>query len=300
MNPVGLLLVDKPEGPTSHDMISRVRAALGVRRVGHTGTLDPFASGLLLLCVGWATRLSEYLTPLPKHYRGVIRLGETTDTDDRTGRTTARSDDWQRLDRAEIEEALRRQQGVIEQRPPVYSARKVSGRRAYDLARKGESPELGARPVEIESLELRELQPPDLAVEIECSSGTYIRAVARDLGESLGVGAHLRELRRLAIGGFRVEDALRLEPGTSATEVLSRLRPVESAVAHLRRADLEPTHSGSHAAARAAGELGGRRCQGAGSGVRGWSAGGDRGTGGGGSVATEGLPRRVELAVVRG
>ncbi len=235
----GLLLVDKPEGPTSHDMAALVRRTTGVRRVGHTGTLDPFASGLLLLCVGWATRLAEYLIPLPKVYRGVIRLGETTDSDDRTGTVIGRSDDWGELDAATVERALADQVGEIEQLPPAFSAKKLSGRRAYSLARAGGDVELEPRRVKVESIELRDLSLPDVRVEVTCSSGTYVRAIARDVGEALAVGGHLVELRRLRIGAFSVDDALQLDRDTPADELRAQLRPPEEAVAGLRRLDLD-------------------------------------------------------------
>jgi tRNA pseudouridine55 synthase len=236
---VGLLLVDKPEGPTSHDMAEIVRRVTGVRRVGHTGTLDPFASGLLLLCVGWATRLAEYLTPLPKIYRGVIRLGERTDSDDRTGTVIGRSDDWRKLDAAAIRRVLEAQVGEIEQLPPAFSAKKLSGRRAYSLARAGGEVDLKPQRVTVRSIELRDLSLPDVCVEVACSSGTYIRAIARDVGEALGVGGHLAELRRLRIGEFSVDAAIQLDRDISADEIGVQLRPPEEAVAGLERLDLD-------------------------------------------------------------
>lgn len=240
MNPVGLLLIDKAEGPTSHDVVARVRRSTGVRRVGHTGTLDPFASGLLVLCLGWATRLAEYLISLPKTYRAAIRLGERTDTDDRTGTTVAGSDLWRQLGPDDLRRALRAQQGVIEQFPPAYSAKKVGGRRAYELAREGGAAPLPAQRVSIERLELQRVELPDLEVEIDCSSGTYVRSLARDLGEALGTGAHLLRLRRLGIGPYRVEEGVSLEADPTREELLSRLRPPEEAVAQLPRAELDP------------------------------------------------------------
>ncbi|UCC73115.1 MAG: tRNA pseudouridine(55) synthase TruB [Gemmatimonadota bacterium] len=237
---VGLLLVDKPEGPTSHDIAAIARRATGVRRVGHAGTLDPFASGLLLLCVGWATRLTEYLVPLPKLYRGVIRLGERTDTDDQTGKPIDRSDGWRDLDAAAIRRALGARVGEIEQTPPAFSAKKLSGRRAYDVARGGGTVDLRPQVVTIRRLELCDLSLPDLTVEVECSSGTYIRAIARDVGEELGVGGHLAVLRRLRIGPFDVGEAILLDRDTPCEEVRARLRPAAEAVVGLERVDLEP------------------------------------------------------------
>ncbi len=239
MNPVGLLLIDKAEGPTSHDVVARVRRTLGIRRVGHTGTLDPFASGLLILCLGWATRLAEFLTRLPKTYRGRIRLGERTDTEDRTGTTIARSDVWRDLSVDDVRRALQTQQGVIEQLPPAYSAKKVAGRRAHELAREGAAVSLRPQRVRVFRAELLGFEPPDLEVEIECSSGTYVRSLARDLGAALGAGAHLVRLRRLEIGPFRVDDGVKLEDEPSRDELLSRLRPPEAATAGLARVTLD-------------------------------------------------------------
>ncbi len=239
MNPVGLLLVDKPEGPTSHDIVALARGAAGIRRVGHAGTLDPAASGLLLLCFGWATRLAEYLMRLPKTYHFTIRLGERTDTDDRTGTVTSRSEAWRDLGADEVRQALEAQLGWIEQRPPAYSAKKVAGRRAYRLARAGEEIELPPQQVRIERLRLRRFDPPDAELEVECSSGTYVRAIARDVGAALGVGAHLVLLRRLRIGRFTVEDAMRLTPDTSRAELLTQMRPPEVMVSHLAQVSLD-------------------------------------------------------------
>ncbi|UCF20559.1 MAG: tRNA pseudouridine(55) synthase TruB [Gemmatimonadota bacterium] len=236
---LGLLLADKPEGPTSHDVVDMVRSICGVRRVGHTGTLDPFASGLLILCLGWVTRLAEYVAGLPKIYRGVVRLGAVTDTGDRTGRVIDSSEEWRRLSLAEVEEAARVQVGKIEQRPPDYSAKKLKGRRAYALARAGLQPVLQARQVEIRRFDLQGLALPDLHFEIECSGGTYIRAVARDLGEARGVGAHLAQMRRVQVGEFRVEDALVVGADTSAAEISAHLMPATDAVAHLPRVEVD-------------------------------------------------------------
>lgn len=236
---VGILLVDKPEGPTSHDVAVSVRRATGARRVGHTGTLDPFASGLLVLCLGWATRLAEYLSALPKTYTGTIRLGERTDTDDRTGTIVARDDGWRSLDELQLQRALESQVGSICQTPPAYSAKRVEGRRAYAVARGGETPELRAEPVRVDRLSLCGASLPEVRFEIECSSGTYVRAVARDIGEALGVGAHLAALRRTRIGEFSVGDALRLGHEPDAGDVVKCLRPPEVAVSHLPRADLD-------------------------------------------------------------
>lgn len=237
---VGLLPVDKPAGPTSHDVTASVRRTLSVRRVGHSGTLDPFASGLLLLCVGWAARLAEYLQDLTKIYRGVIRLGERTDTDDPTGKVIERSEAWRSLAERQIEAAVEAQVGSIQQTPPAFSAKKVAGRRAYAVARRGVTPDLKAEPVTIERVTIDEIALPCIRFEIECSSGTYVRAVARDVGSALGVGAHLAELRRTRIGAFSVESALRLDGELSAEAIVGRLMPPELAVKNLAQAQLDP------------------------------------------------------------
>lgn len=236
----GVLPVDKPVGPTSHDVVAAARRALGVRRIGHTGTLDPFASGLLLLCIGPATRLAEFLTPLPKRYVATLRLGTTTDTDDRTGEVVARNDAWSSLDESAIRRALDEQVGSRDQLPPRYSAKKVSGERMYAAARRGEEVERRPVPVTIHSLEVREVRPPDVIFSVECSAGTYIRAIARDAGESLGVGAHLHELRRTGSGGFDVRDALSLDALADSERVRSALVPPAAAVKHLPHVVVNP------------------------------------------------------------
>lgn len=206
--PEGLLLVDKSAGPTSADVVRRVRRCLGVRRVGHAGTLDPFATGLLLLCVGRVTRLVRYLHLLPKTYRARVRLGEETDTLDPEGKVVTRSEGWRELGRERIEAATAGLTGTIDQVPPLYSAVKVDGRRAYDAARAGERVALEARPVHVASFRVLALDLPDLEVEVVVATGTYVRALARDLGRALGCGAHLRALRRTSIGPFLVDEAL--------------------------------------------------------------------------------------------
>lgn len=204
----GLLLVDKPEGPTSHDIVSRARRVLRVRRIGHTGTLDPFASGLLLLCVGRATRLAEYFHVLSKQYDAVVVLGAETDTDDRTGARLRTSDGWRRLDPRRLEQEVGRFQGIVEQVPPTYSAKKVEGRRAYEAARAGDALVLRPRMVHVHAIVVRSFRPPRVGLTLTVSTGTYVRALARDLGRRLGCYGHLGALRRTAIGPFRVEAAV--------------------------------------------------------------------------------------------
>jgi tRNA pseudouridine55 synthase len=206
----GVLPVDKPVGPTSHDVVGAVRRALRTRRVGHTGTLDPFASGLLLICVGSATRIAEYLTGLDKSYIARIRLGAATDTDDSTGAILSEVDAMH-IERSAVDGALVRMTGTVMQRPPTYSAKKVAGERAYAAARAGRALDLAPVPVRIDELRVLNFDLPELDVQVSCGSGTYIRAIARDLGEALGVGGHLTALRRTRVGGHSVDDALSLD-----------------------------------------------------------------------------------------
>ncbi len=236
----GVLPVFKPEGPTSHDVVALARRVLRLRRIGHAGTLDPFAGGLLLLCLGKATRLAEYLTPLRKIYRGTVRLGATTDTDDLTGETIAESDAWRELGVHDVESVLTALVGEQDQLPPSYSAKKVRGKRAYAIARAGGAPKLAAVRITIHRLETLNIDLPHIEFEIECSSGTYIRSIARDIGATLGVGGHLVRLTRTAIGEFRMESALRLTRSTTEAEVRAAILGPESAVAHLPRLDLGP------------------------------------------------------------
>ncbi|MGI9038598.1 MAG: tRNA pseudouridine(55) synthase TruB [Gemmatimonadota bacterium] len=202
-----VVLVDKPVGPSSHDVVVAVRRSLGERRIGHTGTLDPFASGLLLLCVGHATRLVEYFHLLPKTYAATIRFGEGRDTDDHTGEVVATSSGWENLAGADLEEALAADLGATSQRPPDYSALKRGGERAYEAARRGEPLALEERPIEVTEARLLSWEPPDATVLYTVSTGTYIRALARDLGDRLRTHAHLAGLRRTKIGPFDVEAA---------------------------------------------------------------------------------------------
>jgi tRNA pseudouridine55 synthase len=214
--PRGILLVDKPAGITSHDVVSRARRALGTRKIGHAGTLDPMATGLLLLGVGSATRLLTFIVGLDKTYEATIRLGVSTDSDDADGAETARADAeaLTAVSEAAVRSGIAALTGPISQVPSSVSAIKVGGKRAYDLARAGQEVKLAARDVVVsrfEVLAMRRLEPEraiDLDVVVDCSSGTYIRALARDLGAALGVGGHLTALRRTRIGPFRVEDAV--------------------------------------------------------------------------------------------
>ncbi|HEX6736872.1 MAG TPA: tRNA pseudouridine(55) synthase TruB, partial [Vicinamibacteria bacterium] len=191
----GVLVVDKPPGPTSHDVVDRVRRALGQRRAGHTGTLDPFASGVLPVCLGKATRLVRFLSEGEKHYRAQVRLGFATTTDDRLGQPLGAPRQVQ-VAEADLRRALQGLTGELRQVPPAYSARRVAGRRLYALARAGVEVEREAAPCTVHALELVSFAGERLELEVRCSPGTYVRALARDLGEALGVGGHLEELRR--------------------------------------------------------------------------------------------------------
>jgi tRNA pseudouridine55 synthase len=221
----GVLIIDKPAGLTSHDVVARVRKTIGERRAGHTGTLDPFATGVLVVMIGRATRLAQFLSNAEKEYEAVIRLGYATDSGDVTGtRVTHLTTEAQRpteIRREEIEAAMAALRGEIEQTPPMYSAKKVGGRKLYELARRGEEIERKAARVIVSELTVIDSDSSllkenadgsrDLRVRVVCSAGTYIRALAEDFGRKLGVGAHLAELRRTRAGQFRIESAITLD-----------------------------------------------------------------------------------------
>ncbi len=205
----GVLVIDKPVGVTSHDVVQIVRRGTGIRRAGHTGTLDPRASGVLVVLIGPAVRLSEYVATDDKRYQATIRLGTTTDTYDAEGRITA-THSFAGITEEQVRETLQQFVGEIEQVPPPYSAIRVKGRRAYEMARKGEEVKLAPRKIKVYSLDLLEWAPPDLVVDVHCSSGTYVRSLAHDLGEVLGCGAYLVGLRRTRSGNFTLRDAVSL------------------------------------------------------------------------------------------
>ena len=208
-----VLLIDKPLGPTSFDVVARVRRAVGNRRVGHTGTLDPLATGLLVVCLGEATKLSPFLTAESKAYVATLRLGLETESGDVDGRTLheATPDALAALREADVLGVLRRFRGAIEQRPPPQSAVKVGGQRMYALARAGEVVEVPLRQVSVQHLEATRLALPEVELEVSCSKGTYIRSLAIDLGRALGVGGHLTALRRTCVGPLSISQAVSLE-----------------------------------------------------------------------------------------
>lgn len=209
MSAFGVIVVDKPEGPTSHGVVSIVRKGTGVLKVGHAGTLDPRASGVLVLCLGPATRLSEYLSSSIKLYEAKVRFGESTETYDAEGATTSSTGEVPSDE--QVDSALDRFRGEIQQVPPPYSAIKLKGKKAYELAREGKPVELDARNVTVYELTKLQYVPPELSIRVECSAGTYIRSLAHDLGETLGTGAHLSALRRIRAGPFGLEDAVTLD-----------------------------------------------------------------------------------------
>ena len=236
----GILLVDKPAGLTSHDVVARTRRAFGTRKVGHAGTLDPMATGLLVIGIEGATRLLTYIVGADKTYEATIRLGQTTGTDDADGEllTTASPQDWAAVTPERIADGIRALTGAISQVPSSVSAIKVDGRRAYDLVRAGEEVELAARAVTVSRFDViaqREGEGVlDLDVVVDCSSGTYIRSLARDLGAGLGVGGHLTALRRSRVGDFDVTDAV----GIDDLDGAATLTPAEAAVRVLQRLDV--------------------------------------------------------------
>lgn len=232
----GVLVVDKPGGMTSHDVINHIRRAAGTRRVGHAGTLDPLATGVLLVCVGRATRLVEYLVGQPKTYVTTVRLGQTTNTYDADGEVV-QTRPVTHLTPNIIAQALAAFRGPIQQKPPLYSAIKIDGQPLYKLARRGETVAVPPRDVTIYDLSLLALDLPDIELEVTCSSGTYVRSLAYDLGEALGCGGHVAALRRTAVGNFTIQDTVALATLTQET-VSNYLLPMATAVAHLPRLNL--------------------------------------------------------------
>ncbi|HMF10559.1 MAG TPA: tRNA pseudouridine(55) synthase TruB [Thermoanaerobaculia bacterium] len=206
-----LFLLDKPAGLTSHDVVERARRTTGLARIGHSGTLDPMATGLLLLCAGGAARLQGFFTGMDKTYEGVIRLGQATSTYDREGEPVGPARDASAISSGEVESAACAFRGEFQQSPPPYSAKKVGGRKFYEMARKGESVPVVPKKVRVSQLDLGGLENGRLPFVLSCSSGTYVRSIAHELGEKLGCGAHLESLRRTAIGEFRIENAVALD-----------------------------------------------------------------------------------------
>ncbi|WP_310550361.1 tRNA pseudouridine(55) synthase TruB [Paenibacillus glufosinatiresistens] len=237
----GVLAVHKPAGMTSHDVVSRARRLLGMKRIGHTGTLDPMVTGVLPLCLGRATRVVEYIQDLPKEYVAVLRLGVSSDTEDLTG-TLTESEEEIRVTEEEVRGALERFRGVISQVPPMYSAVKVDGRRLYELAREGKVVERKSREVEIYEIEMLGMTPTpdgrhrDVAFRALCSKGTYIRTLCVDIGRALSVPAAMVKLERTRSGGITLDRCLTLEQIAARMErgdLQEALIPADQAIAHL-------------------------------------------------------------------
>ncbi len=238
----GVLVVDKPVGMTSHDVVQIIRNGTGLRRAGHTGTLDPRASGVLVILVGPAVRLSEYVSASDKRYQAIIRLGGSTDTFDAEGKVT-RSDSPVNVTEAQFEEVLKTFIGEIEQTPPPYSAVKVQGRKAYEMARKGEEVDLTPRTITVHHLEVLEWAPPEVVIDVHCSSGTYVRSLANDLGIKLGCGAYLVGLRRTKSGRFSLRDATplrKLQEAFTAGNWYTYLIPAAEALGDWPAVELNP------------------------------------------------------------
>jgi tRNA pseudouridine55 synthase len=226
----GFLNINKPPGLTSHDVVARLRRGLGIKKIGHAGTLDPLADGVLVLCLGSATRLSEYVMASVKCYRARVRLGIITDTYDAEGRVLQERD-AAAVQREDVERVLPAFLGEIAQIPPMYSAVKQGGRKLYELARAGQEVERAARTVRIETLVFTDWSPPFFTLDVTCSAGTYIRSLVYDLGEVLGVGAHLAGLTRTASGVFTLEKSLTLETLLDSTDWQRRLISPQEALA---------------------------------------------------------------------
>ncbi|OAI54934.1 hypothetical protein AYO44_13995 [Planctomycetaceae bacterium SCGC AG-212-F19] len=230
-------MLDKPPGITSRDAVTRAQGWFPRgTRIGHTGTLDPLATGVLVLAVGMATRLGEYVQRMAKTYHTTIRLGATSDSDDAEGTIVPRAVDCQ-PDRAAVEAVVQCFVGEIEQVPPAYSAAKVEGRRAYERARRGEVVALDPRRVRIDAITIEEYAYPRLELEVRCGKGTYIRSLARDLGERFGCGGYVEGLRRTSVGPFRAEEAIALD--ANAITARERLLPMAMAVSDLPRIALD-------------------------------------------------------------
>ncbi len=237
----GVLVVDKPIGLTSHDVVQIIRRGTGIRRAGHTGTLDPRASGVLVVLIGPAVRLSEYVSASDKRYQATIRLGSSTDTYDSEGTVTG-SGSVEGITEETFDEVLQSFVGEIEQVPPPYSAVKVHGKKAYDFAREGDEVDLQPRKINVYSLDVLEWAPPEAVVDVYCSSGTYVRSLANDLGNKLGCGAHLIGLRRTKSGKFTLRDAVplrRLQEAFIAGTWYKNLIPAAEALADWPMVELD-------------------------------------------------------------
>jgi tRNA pseudouridine55 synthase len=230
-DPEGILLVDKPSGITSHDVVDRIRRIFHIKKVGHAGTLDPMATGLMIILVGKATKTSQYLMSMDKEYTGTMRLGQSTDSQDAEG-TVTEERPVPELQESEVLEQMKAFVGDQYQTPPMFSAKKVGGQPLYKLARKGKTVAREPRVIHISRFDLTNFASPEISFLVACSKGTYVRTIAHDLGEKLGCGAHLNVLRRTGIGDFSIESASTLEALREATPTALRkkLIPVLQAV----------------------------------------------------------------------
>lgn len=239
----GALVIDKPVGMTSHDVVKVVRNGTGIRRAGHTGTLDPRASGVLVVLIGPAVRLSEFLSASDKRYQAILRFGISTDTYDTEGVQVGETKPVDHLEEEDFQKILREYEGKIAQVPPTHSAIKVNGQKAYDLARRGEDVQLEPRMINVYNLELLEWAPPEAVIDVYASSGTYVRSLANDLGNDLGVGAHLTGLRRTKNGQFTLREAVRLQELKESFEIgdwYKHLIPAAETLADWHTIELTP------------------------------------------------------------
>ncbi len=245
MNLSGVLIVDKPIGVTSHDVILKLRRILGIKKIGHAGTLDPNASGLLLACVGRATKIVQFLSQYDKEYLAVIKLGVTTETYDGQGKVTGTNPDvWPTPD--QIREVILSFKGKMQQTPPAFSAVKHKGRKLYQYARAGEKVKIKPREVDFKEMELLNIEPPYVKFRVRCSKGTYVRSLASDIGRKLGCGAYLCELRRTEVGPFKLGQSLSLEEVEAVQqrgEVSGIMVSVERTLSHLPSVAVRPGFS---------------------------------------------------------
>ena len=233
----GILVINKPQGWTSHDVVGRIRQLTHQKKVGHAGTLDPMATGVLLVCLGRATRVSEYLMASDKTYRAVMRLGVETDTYDADGEVVATLP--VNVNESDLRRALDKFAGAIDQVPPMYSALKLAGKPLYKLARKGVEVDRRPRRVTIHDITLRAWQSPDATIDVRCSPGTYVRSLAHDLGAALECGAHLAALTRLSSGSFTVEEAVTLADLEGLPDLRGLVRPMDAALQDLPAVTLD-------------------------------------------------------------
>lgn len=239
MTAFGFLNIDKPQGMTSHDVVAVIRKGIGIKKVGHAGTLDPMATGVLIICVGHATRLSEYIMHQTKVYEATVHLGITTDTYDAEGKVVTTN--TQAVNQTDLESVLPRFRGEIAQIPPMYSAIKQGGKKLYELARQGKTIERPPRQVTISQLNLHHWTFPEFDLTVACSAGTYIRSLAHDIGEAVEIGGHLSALRRTQSGQFTIKGAVSLDELQTAMQENTwqvHLTPVENALSDIPRLDL--------------------------------------------------------------